>query len=180
VVVDLGVQGGAEAVGGEDVQSAVLHEGGDVGHRVQETLHSWPHALPCWTATGAGSGSRRSDEVVEVGSFCVVEVQRPGDAFEDIVGDALGVAALEAGVVLDAHSCEAGNFVSTEARDPAAGAVDRYARLFRGDPGSTGGEELSDLLAVVHGGHGTSASRVQGVPVRTPHDRHSLPDGTCR
>jgi hypothetical protein len=44
-----------------------------------------------------------------VGSFGFVELQSAGDAFEDVVGHAVGVAPLESGVVLDAdpgeHRC---------------------------------------------------------------------------
>jgi hypothetical protein len=44
-----------------------------------------------------------------VGPFGLVELQRSHDAFEDVLGDAVGVAALEAGVVLDADPGQHGD-----------------------------------------------------------------------
>ena len=61
-----------------------------------------------------GSLVGRAHEVVQVGSFGVVELQGTADAFEYGFGDPGGVAALEADVVLDAHSRDEGDFLAAQ------------------------------------------------------------------
>ena len=63
-----------------------------------------------------------------MGAFGLVELQGPDDAFEHVLGDAVGVAALEAGVVLDADPGEHRHLFAAQALDPAVAAVD-------GEPG---------------------------------------------
>jgi hypothetical protein len=47
-----------------------------------------------------------ADEVEHVGAFCVIELQGSGDAFEHLLRRPGRVAALQAGVVLDADPRE--------------------------------------------------------------------------
>ena len=111
----------------------------------------------------------------------LVELQRVGDAVDDALGDAGGVAALEPGVVLDRDAGEEGDLLAAQARDPpAVAAVDGQPGLLGADPGPAGGQELPDLAADVatdvavvvagacHGVHSTSARARLGVPVSTP------------
>ena len=85
-----------------------------------------------------------------MGPFGLVELERPGEAFEDAVGDASGVPALEAGVVVDADAGEQGDLLAAQARDPAVAAVVGQAGLLRGDLGPAGGQELTEVGPVVH------------------------------
>ena len=49
-----------------------------------------------------------------MGALGVVEVQRVGEGFEDLVGGAGGVAALQAFVVLDAHPGQRGDLFAAQ------------------------------------------------------------------
>ena len=69
----------------------------------------------------------RADEVEQVGPFGVVELQCPHDAFEDVIGDTVGVAALEAGVVLDADPGQHGDLFAAQPLDPPVAPVDGQA-----------------------------------------------------
>jgi hypothetical protein len=61
-----------------------------------------------------------------VGAFGLVELQRFGDRFQDVVGDTAEVSALQPGVVVDADSGEQCNLLTAEAGNtPVAAAVDR-------------------------------------------------------
>ena len=106
IVEHVGVEGVAEPVGGEDVEPAVAHVGGGAGHRVEDLLHRRPHPFLGRTPPRRPARGRGADEVEQVGAFGFVELQRARDAFEDVLGDAAGVAAFEAGVVLDADPGE--------------------------------------------------------------------------
>ena len=91
-----------------------------------------------------------------MGAFGFVELQGAGDAFEHVVGDTVGVAALESRVVLDADPGEHRDLFAAQAFDAPVRAVDGEAGLLRGDLGATGGEELADAVFVVHGVHVTT------------------------
>ena len=82
---------------------------------------------------------RGADEVEQVGAFGLVELQGAGDAFEDVVGHAVGVAAFEPRVVLDADPGEHRHFLAAQALDPPVRAVDGKPGLFGGDLGAAGG-----------------------------------------
>ena len=71
-----------------------------------------------------------------MGPFGFVELQRPHDAFEHVFGDAAGVAALEAGVVLDADPGQHRDLFTTQTLDPPVAAVDGEPGVGRGDLGS--------------------------------------------
>ena len=92
----------------------------------------------------------RAEQVEQVGPLGLVELQGVGDAVDDAVGDAGGVAALEPGVVLDGDAGEEGDLLAAQARDPpAVAAVDGQPGLLGGDPGPSRGQELPDLVADV-------------------------------
>ena len=67
-----------------------------------------------------------------MGAFGLVELQGADDAFEDVFGHAAGVAAFEAGVVLDADPGEHRDLFAAQALDPPVACRRRAARLARG------------------------------------------------
>ena len=83
-----------------------------------------------------------------MGALGLVELQRPGQGVEDAGGCAGDLAALEAGVVLDAQTGQGGDLAAPQSGHPSA-AGGRQAHLVRGDAGAAGGEELTHLLAHV-------------------------------
>ena len=123
--------------------------------------------------------ARGADKVEQMGTFCVVEMKGTGDAFEHVVGNAVGVAALESRVVLDADPGEHRHLLAAKAFDAPVRAVDGESGLFRGDLGATGGEKLADALLVVHAMHVTTTTRRVGVPTGTPLDAVSLARSTA-
>jgi hypothetical protein len=83
-----------------------------------------------------------------MGPLGLVEVQGVGDAVDDAVGDAGGVAALEPGVVLARDACEEGDLLAAQARDPSAvAAVGGQPGLGGADLGSSRAQELPNLGA---------------------------------
>lgn len=92
------VDGLAEAVGREDVEALVAHVGRR-GDGVEDLLHALADSLLARTAAGCCGGRRGADQVEQVGSLGLVEMQGAGDALEHVVGDAVGVPALESRVV---------------------------------------------------------------------------------
>ena len=92
---------------------------------------------------------RGAREVEEVAALGVVELQRPGERFQDALGDPVNVTALQAGVVRDAHAGQDGDLLAAQSGD-AATAVGGQPGLVRGDPGPARGEELADLFLGVH------------------------------
>ena len=51
-----------------------------------------------------------------MGAFCVVELQRLGKRVEHVVGHTSEVAALESGVVVDAHAGQQGDLLAAQPR----------------------------------------------------------------
>jgi hypothetical protein len=90
-----------------------------------------------------------------------------GDRVEDGVGDAVEVAAFEAGVVVDADAGEERDFLPAEPGDPTVASPGGQSGLLWGDLGAPGGEKLPDLTAVVHGFDATACGRAKGGPVST-------------
>ena len=89
-------------------------------------------------------------EIEEVGALGVVELERPGEPFQDELGDAADVAAFQALVVLDADAGQRGDLLAPQARH-AALAVGGQAGLLGGDLRPAGGQELGDVVGWVHG-----------------------------
>jgi len=164
----------AEPVGSEDVEPSVADVGGDAVHRIEDLLHRHPDpflrgAPPRRPARGGGT-----DEVEQVGPFGLVELQRSHDAFEDVLGDAVGVSALEAGVVLDADPGQHGDLFTSQPFDSPVAAVDREPGVGGRNLCSARRQELPDVLRRVHAVDPTTGSGGLGVPASTPHDRDSL------
>lgn len=102
-------------------------------------------ALAGWTGRG-GAG-----QVEEMGALDVVEEQRPRDGVEDALGRAADVAALEAGVVVEADSGELGDFLAPQARDPALAAEVVDAGLCGCHVRTPCDEELPNVVLAGHG-----------------------------
>jgi hypothetical protein len=92
---------------------------------------------------------RGAREIEEVGALGVVELQRSGERFQHALGDPVDIAALQAGVVRDAHAGKDGDLLAPQSWDAAA-AVGGQPCLVGCDPGTARGEELADLLLGVH------------------------------
>ena len=76
----------------------------------------------------------------------VVELERVGERLEDGVGDPGGIAALEALVILDAHSGERGHLFTAQARYLPT-AVATQPDLVRCDLRAPAGQELRELTS---------------------------------
>ena len=83
-------------------------------------------------------------------AFGLVEVQRTGEGVEHRVRDAGQVAPFQAGVVVGAHPGEHRDLFAAQALDPPSAAEEGHAGVFRGQPIPAGGEEVTDLIPVVH------------------------------
>src|SRR3954452_8961441 len=158
------VQRVAELVGGEDVESCVADERGDADHRVKQSLHAGADLIAARrTSTAAAAARARSaNEVKQVRSFDVVELQCPGQPLEDVVGDAADAATLDARVVLDRDTGEECDLLSPQAWYAAPAAVVRQSRLLRRDPRTAGGQELAELPACVLSGLHLSRLGIDG------------------
>ena len=83
-------------------------------------------------------------------SLGLVELKCLRDAFDDALGDAGGVAALQPGVVLAGDAREQGDFLAAQPGDPSAlSAVEGQSGLVGGDPGPPRAQELPDLRAEI-------------------------------
>ena len=105
------VEGAAELVGGEDVEAAIAHDGRRAGHGVEDALDLRPNAR-LGRASSGGAAGVATEEVDEVSAFGVVELERLGDAVDDVVGHGADAAPFDAGVVLDADPGEQGDLFS--------------------------------------------------------------------
>src|SRR3954453_70149 len=103
-----------------------------------------------------------------------VELQGAADAVDDRFGDAGGVAALEALVVLRAHPGHERDLFATQPRDAAATAEVRQTHLGGREFRPPRGEELADGVLGVHVVDGTPTVRREGVPGGAPITRASL------
>jgi len=103
------------------------------------------------SASGAAAAGRwRPDQVKEVRALGLVELERAAHGVEHVVGHAAGVAALETRVVLDADPREQRHLLAPQARHPARSAVGRETGMLRCQLRPARGEELADLVCVVH------------------------------
>jgi hypothetical protein len=138
-----------ERVGGEDVAAAVAHVGGGAD-RVDDPLHAGADPLLARGSAAAGRRAGGSGEVEEVSALCLIEAKGLGERFENTVGDADQIAALDPRVVLDADAGELGDLAAAQARNTAL-PVGGYPSLLRRDLRPPGAEELADLGFAVHG-----------------------------
>jgi hypothetical protein len=117
-------------------------------------------------------------EVEEVDSFGFVELQGADDSFEHVLGDTGGVAAFEAGVVLDADAGEHRDLFASEAFDAAVGPIGGQAGLLGVDLVSPRDQELADVVPGVHGVNATSRTCGEGGPASTCLNGDSLDSPT--
>ena len=80
--------------------------------------------------------------------------------FEDGLGDAGRVAAFEAHVVLGAHPGEQGDLFAAEAFDAASAAEVGQPGLLRGEAFPPRGQELANVVPVVHGSNLGAATAI--------------------
>jgi hypothetical protein len=180
VGVDRCVQRCPEIVGGQNVESAVEHEGWCAGHGVEDALDVGPDPPTGGAAPRRAGAAGGAEQVFQVCSLRLVELQGVREAVDHAVGDAGGIAALELGHVLRGDPGQAGDLGAAQPRDPAAvSAVHRQAGLLGSDACPAGGEELADLgpdvspdvavfVAIGHELDCTGGSGGLGVPVDTP------------
>ncbi len=169
VVEQQGVERPAELVGGEDVEPPVAHEGRGPGEGVEDPLHDGPHPrLRRPPRLAAGPGVERAGEIEEVHPLDLVELQRHGDAVEDVVGDAAEVPPFEPDVVLVADPGEQRHFLAAQPGNPPIAAIDGKPRLLRCDPPTPGRQELADVVPGVHLMHVIAASTGGGRPCQYP------------
>ncbi len=102
-----------------------------------------------------------------MGALGIVELERAGQPFQDELGDAAGVSAFQALVVLDADAGQRGDLLAAQAGHPTL-AVAGQAGLLGGDPRPAGGQELGDVVGWVHEIDSTRVAAGQGCPVSTP------------
>lgn len=136
-------------------------------HEVEDALHARPHPLCSGVPAGGGAGVRRPGQVEQVSPLGLVELQRPGQGVEDLLGHPAQVAALHADVVVHAHPGQERHLLPAQSLHAAIPAVDRDGGLLRRDPSPAGSQELLDLAAAVHGVQPTGTPTDQGGPVVT-------------
>ena len=89
----------------------------------------------------------------------VVELKRPGHRMQHALGYARQVSAFEARVVVDADPGQQGDLLAAQPGDAAIAPVRGQAGTLRRDPGAPRGQEVADVLAVVHALQGRSGPR---------------------
>jgi hypothetical protein len=125
VRVHLRIQRVAEAVGAEDVHPSVAHQGRRAGHRVEHALYTRADPLRRPATAGPSRRVLRTREIEEMSPLRVVQLKRAGKRLENAFRDSGKVAALEAGVVVDADPGEDGDLLPAQSRNapiPAIGA----------------------------------------------------------
>jgi hypothetical protein len=137
VGVQVAVHGPTEEIGREQVLPAVQHDrwGDD---RVERPLQAGPHGpllRPAARAQQRVAAVGLLRQAHQVGALGVVELQGAGDGLEHAGRDAGELAALELGVVLDAHPGQRGDLAAAQAGH-AAPAGGRDAGPLRGDLGA--------------------------------------------
>jgi len=90
------------------------------------------------------------EEIEEVGPFGLVELQGARYSFEDVLGDAAGVAPFETRVVLDADGRQHRDLLAAQAGYAPPCAVGGQACLLGSDLGTPRNQELPDVIASVH------------------------------
>lgn len=94
-VEGLVLRGAGELVGGEDVEMGAADEGGGAGQGVEDLLDAVTHVHdPAVAFGGPVGGADGTDEGGQVGALDAVELERRGQAVEDLRGDGAHVAAL--------------------------------------------------------------------------------------
>ena len=101
-------------------------------------LNAEPHPrLRCATTCWIRRGVRGADEIEEMSTFGLVELQCASDPFQDSIGRAAwALPAFELRVVLDADVGEDRDLVAAKAGNPPIASVGRQSRLFGSDAGA--------------------------------------------
>ena len=127
VVVEVGVQGVAEVIGGQQVRPVVADNRRPGRDGVEGPLQAGPHS-PLVAATaephGRASAVGGLGEVEQVGAFGFVKLESAGDRVQHGGGDAAECTAFKLGVILDAHPSQVGDLAATQPRDPAAARLE--------------------------------------------------------
>src|SRR6266542_2574517 len=100
--------------------------------------------------------------------------QRTGERFQHPLRDPTEVPPLKAGVVFDAHTGQQRGLLPPASGHAPVAAVSGQACLLRRDPGARGGQELANLVPIVHHHDATSVHSMVRGPVSTWIDRDSL------
>src|SRR5215218_403100 len=186
--VHLGEQREPHAVRSDDVEPSVLHDRGHARHRFEQLLHAGMNLLPQMrdpSPLRPDTRVRCADEVVQMRALGFVEPERATDSFQHGFRDTRRVAALEAYVVLDAHSREQRDLLAAESRNAATTAEVRQPCLLGGESRSPCGEELTDVAATVHASTLRRELQARGVlPLTgtsgTPSTMHARLDLGCK
>ena len=102
-----------------------------------------------------------------MGPLGLVEAQGAGDAVDDALGHAGGIAALEADVVLRRDAGQQRHLLTTKTGDTSTLAAVRRKPGLRGrDPRTPGREELTDLCTHLVTGVSGSVASCHGATVR--------------
>ncbi len=141
------VQSPGQRVGGDDVQAAVAHESGGHRHGVEQPLDGRRDLDVLAAGRRSAGGPGCSGQIEQVGAFVLVQLQRPRDRVENVLGDAADVALLKARVPLDADAGEHGDLLPAQTRNTASAAGGK-PDLLRGDPAAPAGEEVPDVVAI--------------------------------
>ena len=115
VLDDLRVDRCPQAVGGEDVEAAIAHIGGDADHGVEDALDRWANAILAGSRPGGSRTVGSTDKVKKVSPFGLVELKCPSDSFEHFLCAARRTT-LEPGVVLDADASQHDDLFTPQTR----------------------------------------------------------------
>ena len=121
------------------------------------------------TSPRHGGLPHRAREVEQVRGLGLVELERARDRAEHLVGDALEAAALEAGVVVDAHPGEHRHLLAAQPgtrRYPPPGRFTRSGLIF-----ALRDRKVADLLTLVHAATVRRAVAARTGPAGTWNDR---------
>ena len=149
VAAQLGIEGAAELVRGQDVAARVPDVRRRNRHRADRLLHPGSDSLRARTG-GARRTSGGASQRKQMDALGLVEVQGSGEGLPHTVGDAAQIAPLEPDVVVDAHPGQQCHLLPTKTRHAPGTAVRRQSRCVGGDLGPPGGQELADLLGGAH------------------------------
>ena len=122
--VEVGQQGPSELVDAEQVEAVVA----DVcrgAEGVEDALHTGPQLLLAGGAAAPVAGVGCPGEVEQVDPLGLVELEGGRHGFQDRLGHAGEVAALQARVVVGADVGEHGDFLAPQPFDPPVAAVER-------------------------------------------------------
>lgn len=125
-------------VGCEDVEAAAEDAGREVDG-VEELPHG---ARDLFCGRWGGCGALRSDEAQQVVGVGVVQLQRPGQGVQDLLGGLAAASLLQPQVVVDADAGQQGDLLASQARHPPL-AVLRQADVDGSQAPAAGPQEVA-------------------------------------